>query len=457
MNWSDRWPDVVIPLAVFAAGLIATIWLRRFGYKAIERWAKRNKWQGEEIFFQATRLPSILWCLILSSALALEVSVVTPNWRNWADKGLWTLLVISLALTAVTLVGRYIPLYGERLKATQRATAISKNAANAVIYIVAILILLDIWGAPTTAIIFLIVLAAVVVIVAFREPLPNFLAGMQLNAQGRFKSGDYIKLETGEEGYIKEINLTDTLLRSYDGSTIVLPNRKLTQSTVINYGHLVKKAKEPFRFFNRVHLTELTGLKAKNLKELVDVLKNAPDSIMYYHTHHFLEEHHYLTPEPANDFAVWVTDALGDEVLGEKLANIDAFEFATLSALRERIVNVIEEYMSLEPDLRRAPGGREFYFMKSISIIMPTPYEAHDLREFVEVLRKLSLSSLYFHIFESRLRLGKVTNDFSVWLESSLDEPELAGEVAKFDPYSYTLEGTRSQLIQLSERRIKQS
>jgi hypothetical protein len=451
------WSDIVIPLAVFAAGLIATIWLRRFAYHAVERWAKRTKWLGEEIFFQATRVPSILWCLILSSALALAVSVVTPHWKHWANKGLWTLLVISLALTAANLMGKYIPLYEERLKATQRAIAISRNAANAVIYFAAILILLDIWGAPTTAIIFLIVLAVVVVLVAFRETLPNFLAGIQLNARGQFKVGNYIKLDTGEEGYIKEMNLTDTLIESPNGSTILLPNRKLVQSTVSNYGHLMKKAREPFHFFNRVHLTELTGLKAKNLKELADVLQTAPDSIIYYHTHHFLEEHHYLTPEPANDFAVWVSDALGDDVLGEKIANVDAFEFPTLSALRERIVNVIGEYISLEPELRRAPAGREFYFMKSTSVVMSTSYVARDLREFVEALRTLSLGSLYFHIFESRLRLGRVTNDFSVWMKDSLEEQELAEAIEKVNPYTYTLEGVRSQLIQLIEKRINQS
>jgi uncharacterized membrane protein YecN with MAPEG domain len=451
------WSDIVTPLAVFAAGLIATIWLRRVAYNALDRWAKKTKWQGDDILLQATRAPSILWCLILSSALALTVSPVPQHWNNWANKGLWTLLVISLALSAVNLVGKLVSLYGERLKAIQRSIDISKNIANAVIYIVAILILLDIWGAPTTAIIFFIVLAAVVVLVAFRETLPNFLAGVQLNARGQFKVGDYIKLDTGEEGYIKEMNLTDILIESPNESTTLLPNRKLMQTTVTNYGHLMKKAKDPFRFFNRVHLTELTGLKAKNLKELADVLKTAPDSIMYYHTHHFLAEHHYLTPEPANDFAVWVSDVLGDETLGEKLASIDAFEFPTLSALRERIVNVIGEHMSLEPEPRKAPEGREFYFMKSVSVVLSTPYAARDLREFVEALRKLSLDSLYFHIFESRLRLGKPTNDFSVWLENSMGEPELAQEIARFDPYSYTLEGTRSLLMQLIEKRIKQS
>ena len=396
-----------------------------------------------------------MWCLILSSALALTVSPVPQHWKNWANKGLWTLLVISLALSAVNLVGKLVSLYGERLKASQRSIDISKNIANAAIYIVAILILLDIWGAPTTAIIFFIVLAAVVVLVAFRETLPNFLAGVQLNTRGQFKVGDYIKLDTGEEGYIKEMNLTDILIESPNESTILLPNRKLMQTTVTNYGHLMKKAKEPFRFFNRVHLTELTGLKAKNLKELADVLKTAPDSIMYYHTHHFLAEHHYLTPEPANDFAVWVSDVLGDETLGEKLANIDAFEFSTLSALRERIVNVIGEHISSGQELRKAPEGREFYFMKSASVVMSTPYAARDLREFVEALRRLSLGSLYFHIFESRLRLGKVTNDFSVWMKDSLEEQELAEAIEKVDPYTYTLEGVRSQLIRLIEKRIK--
>jgi len=217
----------------------------------------------------------------------------------------------------------------------------------------------------------------------------------------------------------------------------------------------VKKSREPFRFFDRVHLTELTGIKARNIKELVDILKNAPDSIVYYHTHHFLEEHHYLTPEPANDFAVWVSAVLGDEVLGENLASIDAFEFPALGTLRERIVNVIGEHISLDQELRKAPEGREFYFMKWVSVILPTPYAARDLREFVEALRKLRLGSLYFHIFESRLRLGRVTNDFSVWMKDSLEEQELAEAIEKVDPYTYTLEGVRSQLIKLVEKRIK--
>jgi hypothetical protein len=202
-------------------------------------------------------------------------------------------------------------------------------------------------------------------------------------------------------------------------------------------------------------MTELTGLKARNLHELVDILKKVPDAVIYYHTHRFLEQHHYLTPEPSNDFAVWVSDALGDEVLGERLASVDTFEFANLGALRERLVGITEECLAAASNLREAMPGEEFHFMKSVSVISPTSYVVRDLREFVETLRKTSLGSLYFHIFESRLRLGRGLNDFSVWMQDSLDELELAKNIAQLDPYTYTLEGLRSALIQLIEKRIK--
>jgi small-conductance mechanosensitive channel len=329
------------------------------------------------------------------------------------------------------------------------------NVIRIAIIVVGALIILQIWGVPTTPILILILVIVLAAALALRNAAPNLFAGFQLSAAQQIKVGDYIKLETGEEGHVTEIGWSNTHIRGLDESTIVIPNSRLFQSTVINYGRPLKKAKEPFHFHSRTHLTELTGLKAKNLRELVDILKKAPDTVIYHHTHHFLEQHHYLTPEPSNDFAVWVNDALGDEVLGEGLASVDTFAFPNMEALRERLVGIIEEHLSKGSNFRDVMPDREFHFAKSVSIILPTPYIAHDLREFVEALRKISLGSLYFHIFESRLRLGRGLNDFSIWMKDSLGETELGEEIARLDPYTYTLEGLRSTLIQLIEKRIK--
>jgi len=366
-----------------------------------------------------------------------------------------SLFVLSLGWLVINLCGQLLEIYLPRLKTRWPTITLSKNVTRATIVVVCALIILEIWGMPTSPLLVLIAVAILAASLALRNAAPNFFAGFQLSANQQIKVGDYIKLETGEQGYITEISWYNTRIKALDESIIIVPNNRFLQFTVVNYGRLLKKAEDPFRFYSRTYIKELTGLKAKNLRELVDTLKKAPDSVIYYHTHRFLEEHHYLIPEPSNDFAVWVNDVLGEEVLGERLASVNTFEFPSLGALRERIVVIIEEHLAGGSNSREAMPGREFCFMKSVSLVISTPYVAHDLREFVEALRKISLGSLYFHVFESRLRLGRGLNDFTIWLQDSLDEGELGEEIARLDPYTYTLEGLRSAFIQLIEKRIK--
>jgi len=214
------------------------------------------------------------------------------------------------------------------------------------------------------------------------------------------------------------------------------------------------KDKGPFRFYARLNLPELTGLRANTLKQLAKITKDAPDSCIYNHTHRFLQQHQYLSPEPPNDFAYWVANILGEKELGERLASINTIQFGSVDSLRREIVATISQYLKEEPAarLRFTSGDDAFYFIKSISFIFPTNYVAHDLKEFAEVLKKITIDSIYFHIFESRLRLGRNANDFSNWLTESIGDEKLADEISRLDPYAYTLEELRAMLIQLIEK-----
>ncbi|MFH1339116.1 MAG: DUF5752 family protein [Candidatus Omnitrophota bacterium] len=218
----------------------------------------------------------------------------------------------------------------------------------------------------------------------------------------------------------------------------------------------VKKAKQPFRFFTRLHLRELTGQKAANLSELLAIIKEVTGSVIYHHTHHFLQQHQYLSPEPPNDFAYWAREVLNEDALAERLSSIDIQEYGTIRSLREKIIEVIESY--IKKSKRKevfAPEGEEFYFVKSISFVIPTDYTAYTLREFRNILKKITIDVMYFHMFEARLRLEKQTNDFSLWIETNLGDLELATEIAGLDPYSYTMEGLRTKIIKLIDQRLK--
>ena len=217
------------------------------------------------------------------------------------------------------------------------------------------------------------------------------------------------------------------------------------------------KNDKTFRFYTRLHMRILTGLKASNIEELLELIRRVPGSSIYYHTHHFLQQHEYLSPEPPNDFAHWITNVLNEEVLGERIASIDTIKYPSIRALRNEIVRIIEEHVERNPRTKErfAARNRVFHFIKSASFVLPTPHVAATLKDFVDMLKEVTLDSIYFHMFEARLRLDKETNDFSFWLGTSLSEIELAEKIMSLDPYTFTMEDLRRKIIELAEERLK--
>jgi hypothetical protein len=217
------------------------------------------------------------------------------------------------------------------------------------------------------------------------------------------------------------------------------------------------KASEPFRLCTRLHLSELTGLKASTLSELLELIKTVSGACIYQHTHRFLQQHQYLSPEPPNDFAYWVSNVLGEAELGEKLASIDIIQYSSVRSLREKIILVIEEYLLKHPRAKKkfVNPGAEFHFIKSVSFVFPTNHIANDLRELVDILKQITIDSIYFHVFEARLRLEKGKNDLSLWIEKAIGDKELADKISQLDPYTFTLEDLRKKIIGLIERRIR--
>ena len=214
-----------------------------------------------------------------------------------------------------------------------------------------------------------------------------------------------------------------------------------------------------FIFYTRLNLSELTGIRAHNLKELITGLEVVPDSCIYHHTHKFLQQHQHVSPEPPNDFAYWVGNTLSEKNLGEELASIDIMRFNSIADLRNEIIKTIERCVKEKPTSQNRFANKDeaFHFIKSLSFIFATRHQAANLNEFCEALKSVTVDSIYFHIFEARLRLGKTTNDFSEWIDGCLNEPKIASAIARLDPYTYTLEELRESIIRLVRKDIRGS
>jgi len=209
--------------------------------------------------------------------------------------------------------------------------------------------------------------------------------------------------------------------------------------------------REPFRFYTERHLIVMTGLKARNLPELLHHLETVPDTCVFHHTHSHYQSHHFQKHPVSNEFAVWISNALQEKRLAEQLAAVDLFSFTSIRDLRADLVKTVNRFLQESGGkLRESPSGDEFHFAKSKSFILPTRLQARTVFDFRRILPHITSMSLYFHFFEARLRLEKRTNDFSAWL-SSIGESELAERIDRLNPYDYTLDELKEKIIELAE------
>lgn len=210
-----------------------------------------------------------------------------------------------------------------------------------------------------------------------------------------------------------------------------------------------RKAKNPFVFYSTTKLTEYTGVKAHNLQELLHGIKELDGSVIFHHTHHFIQQLHFVYDEPRNDFAYWVSEALGEAELAEALNSIDPTEFGSIRELRNKIIEKLESFIKKHNNNRTAPEGREFYFLKTNTALFPTREQAYTLEEFIKIIAKIGYNSIYYHLYESRLHKEQKENDFVLWFRDELRHPELADKFRKFDLFTSTLKDIREEILKI--------
>ena len=69
---------------------------------------------------------------------------------------------------------------------------------------------------------------------AAKDTVANFFSGIFLLADSPFKEGDYILLDTGERGYVKNMGLRSTRIMTRDDIEITLPNSVIASSKIVN-------------------------------------------------------------------------------------------------------------------------------------------------------------------------------------------------------------------------------
>lgn len=208
---------------------------------------------------------------------------------------------------------------------------------------------------------------------------------------------------------------------------------------------------QSFEFVGCLELREMLGRMAWDERELLAGIEDAPADSLYYHTRSYFLRSRYLAAPYPNDFATWAAIQVRDQVLGERLAVVDPFDFADVELLRADLITVIDTHLGSLETVPRVHYGEPFHFMRSALIEVPVGLTATTLREFRTGLARVDASAIYYHFYESARRGAEA--DPLVWLET-LGYRDVAARVRRLNPYVSSLDGVRAQLLAICDQAL---
>jgi small-conductance mechanosensitive channel len=180
-----------------------------------------------------SRLPR--WTLLIGLWVAAGYWPLTPEGHLLVGRIAFVLGALSVTLAAATIASASVDFYGATIAPALPVSSLTRNVAWSVIAVLGLLVILNGLGVSITPMLTALGVGGLAVALALQEPLANFFAGLFLTLAGQIRVGDYVKLDSGQEGYVVDFSWRSTRLRMLANNLVVVPNAKLSQAILVNH------------------------------------------------------------------------------------------------------------------------------------------------------------------------------------------------------------------------------
>jgi small-conductance mechanosensitive channel len=160
---------------------------------------------------------------------------LTDEGRLLVGRTVFVLGAMSVTLAAATMARQLVDVYGTVIAPVLPVSSLTRNIAWALMATLGLLVILNGLGLSITPMLTALGVGGLAVALALQEPLANFFAGLFITLAGQIRVGDYIRLDSGQEGHVVDFSWRSTRLRMLANNLVVVPNAKLAQAIVINH------------------------------------------------------------------------------------------------------------------------------------------------------------------------------------------------------------------------------
>ncbi len=102
---------------------------------------------------------------------------------------------------------------------------------------VGVLILLETFGVSITPLWASLGIGSLGIALGLQPTLENFFSGIQIVSDRMLQLGQFIRLDSGEEGYVERIGWRSTWIKLPPNNMLIVPNKTLANSKVLNYDY----------------------------------------------------------------------------------------------------------------------------------------------------------------------------------------------------------------------------
>jgi small-conductance mechanosensitive channel len=209
-------------------------------FRALHRWGSKSTTRVDLVLTQSLGAPILIWSLMSGIYLAVESSGLSGRAVSLIDRVLLILAILSLTWIGASLAGNLVRYYGRGAAGATPVTSLTQNLVQLFVVMVGLLVLLRHFGISITPLLTAFGVGGLAVALALQDTLSNLFGGFYITVAGQVRLGDYIRLNTGEEGYVTDISWRSTTVRALGNNLIIIPNAKLAQAIVTNY-HLPER------------------------------------------------------------------------------------------------------------------------------------------------------------------------------------------------------------------------
>ncbi len=226
---------MMFSLLLFIGATLLTLVARKILFRIFHRWSQKTKTDLDDLLLTALHIPSVYWCFAVGLYFAIGTSDLPVQYVTYSFKAIHAMVILSIALALANISAKLATYSIQKAKIPIPLTGLSQAIIKGGILTVGILILLDTLGISITPLITALGVSGLAVALALQDSLSNLFAGLHILMEKPIRVGDFIRLESGQEGYVTDISWRTTRIRMLPNNLVIIPNSKLAGSIVTNY------------------------------------------------------------------------------------------------------------------------------------------------------------------------------------------------------------------------------